>query len=335
MAVGSGLGSQFGFSAETTWGTRVAPTKFLRAKSYSLTRTENRPQGEGIQAGVLGQLGAHYVETTEAGTGAISFDVTPVGIGLILQAITGGTSTVAQQAASTAYLQTHTLGDPMKSLTAQIGVPYRGGTVYCEELTGAKVASAEFSCSADGILGATVNLDAKKWDNSQTLATASYSTQPALPVFHGKHMNVKTGAFGAETPVTGQVRNVSTTWTNPLDTEDYTAGSTGLKGEQVRNGPVTITGSIGVDWTTGAKTTFEDLRVANTSTSLVLEWAGPIIASTSYAWGFRITLPGVFFGGDSPGIQGPGEVTVDYGYEWKYDGTNTPTIMMMSTDTEL
>lgn len=66
----------------------------------------------------------------------------------------------------------------------------------------------------------------------------------------------------------------------------------------------------------------------------MLEWVGPIIAST-YAWAFRITLPGAFFNGDSPGIQGPGEVTVDYGYEWKYDGTNNPTITLMSTDTAL
>lgn len=334
MAVGSGLGSQFGFSGETVWGTRVAPTKFLRAKSYSLKREENRAQGEGMQAGILGQLGAHYVETTEAGSGSVSFDVAPVGIGLLLQALTGGTSTCTQQASSTAYLQVHTLGDPVKSLTAQIGVPYRGGTVYCEELTGAKVTSAEFSCSADGIMGAAFNFDAKKWDNGQTLASASYPAQPALPVFHGKHMGVKTGTFGAETAVTGMVRSVSCTWTNAFDTEDYTAGATGLKAEQIRNGTTEISGTLSTDWITGAKTTFEDLRVANTATSLVLEWVGPIIAST-YAWKFAITLPGVFFNGDAPSVDGPKETTVDYGYEWKYDGTNLPKIELMSTDATL
>lgn len=334
MAVGSGLGSQFGFSAESTWGTRVAPTKFLRAKSYSLNRDANRVQGEGMQSGVLGSLGAHFVETTEAGSGSVAFDVPPVGIGLLLQALTGGTSTSAQQAATTAYLQTHTLGDPMSSLTVQIGVPYRGGTVYCEELQGAKVASAEFSCEVGGILGATFNFDAKKWDNSQTLATASYGAQPALPLFHGKHMSVKTGTFGSETAVNGMVRSVSCNWTNAVDTEDYTAGSTGLKSEQIRNGMVEITGTITSDWVTGAKTTFEDLAVANTSTSLVLQWEGPVIAST-YKWALAITLPGVFFDGENPAIAGPDVVTVDYGYTWKYDGTNLPKITLMTTDTAL
>lgn len=334
MAVGSGLGGQLGFSTETTWGTRVAPTKFLRAKTFSLNRDPNRVQGEGMQAGVLGQQGAHYVEVTESGTGTFTFDVTPTGIGQLLQALTGGVSTCTQQAATTAWLQTHTLGDPLKSLTAQIGVPYRGGTVYCEELTGAKITSGEFSCSADGYLGATYNLDAKKWDNGQTLTAASYGAQPALPVFHGRHMNIKTGTFGSEASVPGIVRSASCTWTNTLDTEDYTAGSTGLKSEQIRNGFASITGTLSVDWTTAAKSAFEDLRIANTSTSLVLEWVGPIIAST-YAWAFRISLPGTFFNGDSPGISGPDAVQVDYGYEWKFDGTNLPSITLMSTDVAL
>lgn len=334
MAVGSGLGSQIGFSTESTWGTRVVPSKFLRARSATLTREANRVQGEGIQSGVLGQLGAHYVETTEAGTGSISFDVPPVGIGQLLQAIMGGTSTIAQQAATVAWLQTHTLGDPVKSLTVQAGVPYRGGTVYCEELTGAKVASAEFSCEVGGILGCTLNLDAKKWDNTQSLAAASYVAQPALPLFTGKHLVVKTGVFGSEAAVSGMVRSVNFTITNPMDTEDYTAGSTGQKSEQVRNGAVTISGTISVDWTTGAKTTFEDLANANTATSLVLSWTGPIIAST-HAWDLTFKLPGVFFNSSNPGIAGPDVATVDYGFDWKYDGTNVPVATLMSTDIAL
>ena len=44
MAIGSGLGSSFGFSRESTYGTYVAPTKFLRAKSYTISRTQERPQ---------------------------------------------------------------------------------------------------------------------------------------------------------------------------------------------------------------------------------------------------------------------------------------------------
>lgn len=331
MAIGSGLGSQCGFSTETTWGTRVAPAKFLRARSYQLNRTANRVQGEGIQAGVLGNIGAHYVETTEAGTGSVAFDVVNGGLGQLLQALTGGTSTIVQQAATAAWLQTHTLGDPVKSLTMQLGAPYRTGTVYVEELTGAKVTSAEFSCAAGELLSATVNLDAKKWDNSQSLATASYT---ASKPFHFKQLAVKTGTFGAEAALAG-VRGVSVSWNNAMDAEDYTAGSAGLKAEQIRNGTVEITGNLNMDWLTTTKSAVEDLLVANTSTSLVLEWVGPLIAATHYET-FRIVLPGVFFTGDAgPGVDGKDVLTPDYGFEWKYDGTNLPKIEYMTTDTTI
>lgn len=326
MAIGSGLGSQVGFSTESSWGTRVAPATFVRANSYTVNRVQNRVQGEGIQAGNLGNFGAHYVEVTEAGEGSITMDVQTVGMGPLLQALTGGTSTISQQGTSTAWLQTHTLGDPVKSLTMQIGVPYRTGTVYVEELQGCKVTSAEFSGGADAVLSSTFNFDAKKFDNAQTLATASYtSTAP----FHGKQLAVKTGSFGSESSVSG-VRNVSVSWTNAMDTEDYTAGSSGLKAEQIRNGVVAITGSLTVDWLTGTKTAFEDLRLANTSTSLVLKWTGAQISGASY-YDLEIGLPGVFFTGDTPSIAGADVVTVDYGFEWKYDGTNLPYIKYMST----
>lgn len=327
MAIGSGLGSQVGFSTESTWGTRVAPTKFVRGTAYAANRAQNRVQGEGLQAGVIGNIGAHYVETTEAGEGSLSCDIQTNGFGPLLQALTGGTSTIVQQEATAAWLQTHTLGDPVKSLTVQVGTPYRTGTVFVQELQGAKVTSAELSCSADSILTGSFNFDAKKYDSSQTLATATYvSANP----FHGKQMAVKTGSYGAEAAVSG-VRSVSLSWNNAFDTEDYTAGSTGLKAEQIRNGVVSITGSLTVDWLTTTKTAFEDLRVANTSTSLVLKWTGALIAATYYE-DLEICLPGVFFTGDAPSISGADVVTADYGFEWKYDGTNLPYIKYISTD---
>lgn len=328
MAIGSGLGSQVGFITESTWGTRVAPTTFVRGTAYAANRAQNRVQGEGLQAGVIGNIGAHYVETTEAGEGSLSLDVQTAGMGPLFQALTGGTSTCTQQGTSVAYLQTHTLGDPAKSLTVQVGTPYRGGTVYCQELSGAKVTSAELSCSADSILTGSFNFDAKKYDTSQSLASASYVS--ATP-FHGKQMSVKAGTFSSESALSG-VRSVSLSWNNSFDTEDYTAGSSGLKAEQIRNGVVGITGSLTVDWLTTTKTALEDLRVANTSTSLVLKWTGALIASTYY-YDLEICLPGVFFTGDAPSISGADVVTADYGFEWKYDGTNLPYIKYMSTAT--
>lgn len=328
MAIGSGLGSQVGFSAETVYGTFVAPTKFVRAKSFSVNREAERVQGEGIAAGQLGVLGAHFVEVTEAATVKMECDVQSKGLGLLLQAITGGTSTSTVLSGS-AYTQVHTLGDNYgKSLTFQAGVPFRGGTVASHSATGCKVTSAEFSCSANSILSMSVDLDAQKFDDSKVLATASYL---ATNVFHGKQMAVKVGTFGSESAVTG-VKEFSQTWQRNLDTGDYTAGGSGLKAEPVLNDNYEITGNLTADWL--SKATFQDLVIANTPKSLVVEFVGPVIAGANSET-IRFTLPSVYFSGDMQGVNGPDALTNQWSYTWKYDGTNLPKIEVITSDTAL
>lgn len=328
MAVGSGLGSQFGFAPETVYGTYVAPTKFVRAKSYSVKPTNQRVQGEGIQPGILGPIGAHYVETTVGAEATVALDVQTTGLGLLLQAITGGTST-STVSTTPAYTQTHTLGDPVgKSLTVQIGRPTRAGTAVPATLKGGKVTSAEFSCDVTGLLGLTVNLDGQAYDNVTALATASYT---AASVWSGKQMCVKAGVFNSEAAVDG-IRSVNVTWTRALDTDDITACKSGLKNEPVINGFTEITGSLTADWL--AKATLEDLAVGNTPTSLVWEFTGANITG-SVNHSFKMTLPGIYFETQAQDVPGPSELTSDWSFQWRYDGTNLPSIVVITTDTAL
>lgn len=328
MAIGSGLGSQVGFVNESVYGTFVAPTKFTRAKTYTANREQERPQGMGIASGNFGALGAHYVETTTGGSGAMTFDLQSKGLGLLLQAITGGTS-VSALTSTPAYTQTHTLGDNYgKSLTLQVGAPYRTGAAASHTILGAKVTSAEFTCAVNEIASATVNFDAKTFDDAQVLATASYLS---TNVFHGKQMAVKLGTYSSEAAITG-VTQWAQTWTRAMDTNDYTAGASGLKSEPVLNGNYEISGSLTVDWL--SKTTIQDLMIANTPKSLVVEFVGPVITSTYYET-LRFTLPSVYFSGDIQGVSGPDTLSNQWNYTWKYDGTNLPKIELITTDSAL
>ena len=330
MAIGSGIGSQVGFSAESVYGTYVAPTKFLRGKTYNATRTQERPQGEGIQTGIAGPMGDHFVETTNAATGSLGVDVTTNGWGVLLQGITGGTST-SVLSGTTAYTQTHTLGDPYgKSVTFQIGVPYRSGTVACKTLTGCKVTGAEFSAGTNEILSATVNFDAQKYDEGQSLAAASYTSSS---VFHGKLATLKLGTYGAEAALAG-VTSVSLNWNKALDVDDYYLNASGLKTEPVLNGDYDISGSISADWTTAVATALHDRMIGNTSTSLVWEFVGTNIETTYYRT-IRFTVPGVFFSGDTQSVSGKDALNTSYNFNWKYDGTNLPKIEYITTDTAL
>jgi hypothetical protein len=332
MAIGSGLGSSFGFSAESTYGTYVAPTKFIRHKSASVQKTATRPQGEGIQAGGYGMFLPHFVEAVTGGTGTVAFDVVNKNMGLFMQALMGTTVTPVQQGTSTAYLQTHTLGDPFgKALSVQVGMPQRGGTVTPATLKGTKVSKLDLSCSVDSVLSATATLDAQAYDNSTSLASVSYAT--TTNVFHGGQLSVKIGTFGSESAISG-VKSVTCSIERGMDTAAYYAGATvaGTKSEPVLNAATAITAGLTVDF---IDTTLHAIARDATNTSLVLEWVGPTIAST-YKETFRVTVPGVVIEApESFGVDGRNVLGHTFNFVWKYDGTNSPKIEVISAESAL
>lgn len=329
MAIGSGLGSQFGISAESTYGTYVAPTKFIRARSYNIDRVASRVQGMGISTGQLGPLSSQYVETTVAGTGSVAFDVQNRGLGLMFASLTGTTATPAQAGTWSAYTTTFPIADNYgKFHTIQLGAPYRSGTVLAHSLSGAKCTGAEFSCAVDGLLAASFSFDGKTFSKAQSLATASYTS---TDVFRGSQMTLKAGAYSSESAVSG-VRSVGMSFSRPMDVSDYTAGSSGAKSEPVMNGLFDITATIEADWL--AVATFQDLAHGTTATSLVWQFTGATIAST-YVDTFRITLPSVTFEPATQGVDGPGELVNTWNATWRYDGTNLPSIVTVNADSAL
>ena len=333
MAISSGLSSQLGYVAETTYGTAVTVTKFPRHNSAAFTRTASRVQGMGIQSGVFGPVAAHYIEATAAGEGTIELDVQDKGLLPLLKVLMGSGATGAPS--GSAYTHTFTLADPVGlSLTCQVGRPTRGGTVVPQTAAGCKVTSAEFSCQTGELLTGSFSIDAQKVENTTALATASYLT--GSTTFHGGLMALKMGTYSSESAVSG-VRGVSISINRPMDTEDYTTvnntAGVGYKAEPVINDFAEITGTVTADWL--AKATFEDLANANTGTSLVWEFVGTTAISGSDYPTFRITLPSVYFDSGSQSVDGVNELTNDWNFSWKYNGSNLPTIVVKSAETAI
>jgi hypothetical protein len=238
----------------------------------------------------------------------------------------GTTVTPVQQAVTTAYLQTHTLADTWgKSLTIQKGVPLTTGTVTDKSFLGCKVTSAEFSCEVGGMLTSSFEFDGKDCDESQTLAAASYSN---MSPFHFGQLAVKSGSFGTETALDG-VRKVSVKIERPQATDRFYANSSALKAQPISNDLVKITGSLEMDY---VATTVDDLHTSDGATSLVVEFVGPLIAST-YFETFRIKLPAIKIDDAPPTVDGYGVVKPTFNFTALYDGTNAVAIEYMSTDT--
>ncbi|MEU5077104.1 phage tail tube protein [Streptomyces asoensis] len=328
MAIGSGLGAQLGIAAESSYGTFVAPTKFVEFTKEGLALKKTTAQSAGIANGRLLPLSARRVLTRREASGTIEMEVTNKAMGLLLQGLMGTSVTPVQQGVTAAYLQTHTLASVAgKSLTIQKGVPLTSGTVTDKTFVGCKVTSGEFSCGVGEMLTASFEVDAKDCDETQTLASASYSN---MSPFHFMQLTAKAGTFGGETALDG-IRKVSCKVERPQDVERFYAGQAGLKKEPIENDQVKITGTLESDYT---GTTLDDLHTSDAATSLVLEWVGPLIAPTFYET-FRITLPAVRLNEGPPVVDGFGVVKPSFTYEGLYDGTNQPKIEYISTDTAL
>lgn len=329
MGIGSGLGAQIGYIAEGSYGTYSAPTKFPEFTKESLVLRKQTAQSAGIAAGRLVDLASRRVMTTRDVGGSIEMEFANKLMGGLLQALMGTTVTPVQQAATSAYLQTHPLADSFgKSLTIQKGVPLTTGTVVDKTFVGCKVISAEFSCEVSGMLTAVFEIDGKDCDEAQTLAVASYPS--GLAPFHFGQMGLKLGNYGSETAQDG-VRKVSLKIERPMATDRYYAGQLGLKKEPIANAKVKLSGSIEMDY---VDTTLDDLHTSDAATSMVWEFIGPTIAST-YKETARFVLPAIKIDGAPPTVDGPAVVKPTYSFTGLYDGTNLTRIEYTSTDITL
>jgi hypothetical protein len=328
MPIGSGLGAQMGIAPEVTYGTYVAPTRFIEFTKESLVLKKTTAQSAGIAAGRLLALSSRRVLTRREASGSIDLEVTNKSMGVLLQALMGTSVTPVQQAATAAYLQTHTLADTAgKSLTIQKGVPLTTGVVTKKNFLGCKVTSAEFSCEVGGMLTGSFEIDGKDCEETSALAAASYS---AMSPFHFGQMAVKVGAFGTETALDG-IRKVSCKIERPQETERFYAGQSGLKKEPISNDQVKITGNLESDY---VATTLDDLHTSDGATSFVWEFVGPLIAATHFET-FRVVLPAIRLDEGPPVVDGFGVVKPTFNYVGLFDGTNPVKIEYMSADITL
>ncbi|MHC3392094.1 phage tail tube protein [Streptomyces lavendulocolor] len=328
MAIGSGLGAQLGIAVESSYGTFVAPTKFVEFTKESLVLKKTTAQSSGIAAGRLMQLGSRRVVTQREAGGNLDMEVTNRGMGPLLQALMGTTVTPVQQGATAAYLQTHTLADTAgKSLSIQKGVPLTTGTVTDKSFVGCKIVGAEFSCGTGEMLAASWEIDAKDCSESETLAAASYT---AMSPFHFGQMAVKTGSYGAESALDG-VRKMSLKIERPQATDRFYAGQAGLKKEPITNDWVKITGSLEMDY---VATTIDDLHTSDGSTSLVWEFVGPVIEG-AHNETIRFKIPVIRFDDAPPTVDGPEIVRPTFNFTGLLDLTNPTAIEYLSADSTL
>lgn len=331
MAIRSGLGGQVGFAPETTYGTYVAPTKFIEGHANLKDESQFIVGGD-IAAGRMQKLGSRRVKTAFGAAGTFSAEVANKGMGPLLQALMGTTVTPVIQGAGPAHLQTHTFADPFgKSLTLQEGLPdLSAGTVRPYTFLGCKVLSAEFACAVGELLTAEWEIDSREVVENQTLVAASYPT--GLAPFNWQQSTLKIGANVAGAASVDGVTGVKVNINRNSKTDRNYVGSGGRKAEPVINDWQEISGTLDADFLD--KTFFVDRYHGGTGFALVWEFVGPLLNATFFET-FRITLPQCFFTGETPELEGPDVISGSFDFEAAYDGTTQPKIEYISSDTTL
>jgi hypothetical protein len=332
MALATNLAGSCGVSPESTFGTYVAPGRWLLVDQAAAQLKPTRVQGQGLAAGRAVAAASQYVETDRHAEGSIQAQMSYSKWGVPLNMIFGGTPTVVQQGASAAWLQTHSHNASIlgKSMTVQVGnTEYSTQTVKPFTMLGGKVTSANFSCAAGELLNVNLDLWGKDLTEAQTLVAPSYTSQ--IP-FHFGNLTVKIGAsYGAESTVQG-VTKVDFTLPRPLNNPLYAGATTAVDADT--NDFVVPTGTISSDLF--LKATLNDRFAANTTFSMVWEWVGPTAIASTFFPTFRLKFPSCQLTGDSPMLDGPDVNKGDWTFEVKNDLTNAPVICeYMSTDTAI
>jgi hypothetical protein len=329
--VGSGLGGSTGIGAEVTYGTGVAPTRWLEMETHELKFRPTWYQGKGIAAGSLTPKVTQNVLTNQDAAGTIKSQVFTKGMGLWLANAQGSTAVPIQDASTASYTQTHILGNQGGIFhTIQGGLPDTAGAVHPYTLTGGKITDVTYDFAVGQPVFATFTVDGQNMIESQSFTTPTYLT--ANPEFHWAETTVKLGTFGSESAVEG-VRAASVTLKRPVDAARFYADGTGLKQEPIQNAMFEITGTLDVDLID--KTVFVDLFASGASKSLILTCVGANIASTYY-YTFTVNVTAVRFSAETPTITGPTIVQPKMTFEGRTDESHNPLIITYrSTDTAL
>ena len=344
MATGSGLDAQFGFKAETTWGTAVTVDKFLEFNSESITNEPTFLEPTGLRPGVKHKRANRVRISRRTITGDVELEVATRGMGTLYKHMlaSGSGSTPAQIASTTAYRQVHTPGGFVGfGLTMQVGRPEPSGTVRPFTYAGCKVSNWEFSLSDSEVPMLSLSVDGRSESTATALATATYTA--GASIFDFSQATLELGGTAATasglTEVTGGtavatiVREINISGETPMANERFGLGNAGLKAEQLENDTPTITGTLTAEFN---KTEFYDVFTANTTQPLVLRMVGDAIGVSGENDTLEFLMPAVKFKASAPSVEGPDIVAMNVDFEAYSDGTNPVLqIMTISADTAL
>lgn len=325
MAIRSGLASQFGLAAESTYGTGVTVTRFIEFTKESMQQNIERIESKGLRASNRVLRSDRFVVGKKSVEGDLEAEVGSKGFGLLFKAALGASSISTPSGATNARLHRHTLADPYgQSYTLQVGRPDTSGTVQPFTYSGCKISEFELKNGIDDFLMGTWKWDGQAETTATSLATASYATGVEYLSWIGGAVNIGGSAVAVVTDVSINVKT-------GIKTDRYTIASTRTKKEQIISEMTEITGTVTCEF--DGLTNYNRF-VNGTLAQVDVTWTGETaIEGSTYPY-VKVTLPNCRFDGNTPNVEGPDILSIELPFKALYDGTNEAiTLDYMTSDT--
>lgn len=312
MVIGSGLSGQFGMIAEVTYGTFVAPTRFLEFVSEEI---KNNPGFIYTRS-----VGDQFQRSTRARTfskgaaGKIDFEVQNKGFGLLLQHALGSGS-AAQVGGTTEYKHTltpdATTGGTGLMATVQIGRPDVGATVRSFSYVGGKIVEWTLKSELDKALMLSTTWDFQAEDVGQTLATQSLPSGCTPLIFIDASMTIDAGAVS--------VKALEITGKKALEIDRRFHGAITTKAQPIANGEYEVTGILTLEF---SSLTEYNKFIAGTLSKLVATWSYGTITGAANPYKLVLTIETLQYTGETPTVTDSGVILQSLPFKAVYDGTN-------------
>ncbi|MEU8086334.1 phage tail tube protein [Micromonospora sp. NPDC049101] len=232
--------SYLGVAEEITYGTAVAPARFLEMVSEGLAGKYERIESQGFRAGQRVLHRDRFVPNPKGAGGDLKLEGQDSSLGLLFKHAFGAVSTGTAAGGFTPH--TFTVGTLAgKSLTVQVGRVDNAGVVHPFTYEGGKVTSWELSNAVDGVLEFSVELDFARekigaGTGAYAVATPTYSTSAQLFTFVGGSVEIGGTPFGvADISIKGDNKLKDDRWSTVGKREPLEEGmreySFDLKGE--------------------------------------------------------------------------------------------------------
>lgn len=311
-------------TAEVTYGTRVAPSRFMPLTAEDLGFTVNRYTSPAIGTGAWGRPS---IVTTKVGSGSLSGDVPTVGFGFLLNYLNGNTNTPVQDGATTSYTTTFTLDTlGSKSFTVQVqNPPVSSATLVPHDMLGCMAQGVTFNWAAAGVLSYSMPVVYQNLDTAQTLV--SYVAPAAYDLLSFTGGSITIGGV-LETNIIG---DGSIEIGFPLRDDAYTLGSGGLIAQPVLADKPTASGSFTADFNSNDNL---NRTLNNTSADVVMKFEGATI-SGAFKYTLQVTLPDCVFTTGRATVGGPGPLQQTVNFQAASSTADVPSILYRSTGSTL